>query len=246
MPEYYSQGIENFLRIIWPYSNQGKAVFPKEVPYLCLKLGNQDPSDWFREVVRDHMDPSDPSCMVESNVAILASVNWGKGQHLRRANVHTFITDGFSIKTLAQDPGRVAKYFRLDVGPDHRIDPFIHSIAHIHTKNGPPRHCIPRDDENNVLIEYLDFLFRNFKEREWWQWVHRATSKWCRANSIAQLPVHTMQRIITSGNLGVIRDRYSTQMGLMHRMLRDVKCSMYPLRFRLSDLDRSLVTYPTL
>jgi hypothetical protein len=63
-----------------------------------------------------------------------------------------------------------------------RYDPlgemFSHPLAHVHIGNGDtPRFALQGDGDGNVLMDFLEFVYRNFAYDKWRLWAGRKWSK---------------------------------------------------------------------
>jgi len=88
------------------------------------------------------------------------------------ASVPTLVTES-TIEEYYLD-GDSATYIRLDLNYETLGEPFSHPLAHIHVGDeDSPRFALDGGTSGNVVMDFLEFIYRNHAPEKWLQWARR-------------------------------------------------------------------------
>jgi hypothetical protein len=180
---------------------------------------------------------------LEDNLAVFARLGWNGRKQLLYANIQALIAncdlDDYYLGDEAE-----AMYLRLDFDYKTLGDPFSHPLAHIHMEGDlSPRFALDGGDCGNIIVDYLEFLYRNYAPGKWLQWVQRLWARQFAASATpdATDPLPIIVDAFTSSQFNVLRDR-STDIDRIKRMLRKKKDELFDLH--MDGSDRLILEYP--
>lgn len=125
---------------------------------------------WFRRVVREQLDDHPDACVIEPNIAVLADLEVPTGDLIEKASIQVIVTQSGSIEEycLNEDGAIQAQYLRLDFDLGCLGPMFKESLPHIHVKpDHEPRFSL---HTRNVVAEFIDMIYRNYKHDLWMDW----------------------------------------------------------------------------
>ena len=238
----FSIGVDNLLEAIRPHGRD-EVRFPRG---LVESEARRHPSErlqtWFRRVV-DRSCGGEPGLIaIEDNIAVLVALN-GRPR-LSYASIQTVIAttdlDDYYLDEAAQ-----AQYLRLDL--DYRTlgDPFSHPLAHVHVEGElSPRFALDGGYSGNIVIDYLEFIYRNYVPNKWLAWARRA---WDRERSTNESPgesdrFSTVIQAFGDGQFHILRE-HAAFLGDVKRALRRRKDEAY--RYHMEGADREILEYPS-
>lgn len=178
-PIFGSHGSESLFRALQPHSSAGNRQFPVRTPVPRFKDAS-DLHKWVEELVRLKRPPE-----IEPGILVFADVTW-KGTFvlpgevatryaLASAALHAVIaTNPEDSIAAAITEGRSAyQYFRLDYAPDKLGPLFKEPAPHVHiVVDGEPRFAACRTKADLPIADFVDFLLRNYRYKEWARWLH--------------------------------------------------------------------------
>ncbi len=239
----FSESVDRLLQAIRPYG-QARVCFPRSLNGAdCRRDEGESLQQWFVRMV-DQYCQGDPNLVaLEDNIAVFVRTEWRGRTQLRYANIQSVIAtcdlDGYYLGENA-----TAIYLRLDFDYKTLGDPFSHPLAHIHVDGDlSPRFALDGGACGNIVVDYLEFLYRNYVPLKWLRWVRREWSKQF-AEIPAQDAVDPLPAIVAafaSSQFEILRD-YSTQIDRIKRMLRRKKDELFNLH--MVGEDRIILEYP--
>ena len=123
-----------------------------------------------------------------------------------------------------------AIYLRLDFDYKTLGDPFSHPLAHIHIEGDlSPRFALDGGTSGNIVVDYLEFLYRDYAPETWLQWVQREWAKQFESatpDAIDPLPI--IVAAFTSSQFQILRD-YSNHIDRIKQFLRKKKDELFDL-----------------
>lgn len=104
---------------------------------------------------------------------------WGKivkkRDILTSLSVSAIVSTEMPIALLPITPATetgVVRYHRLDYEPQQPGPLFLEPLPHLHSSpEGSPRQALALSADSNLLVEFLDFLYRNYFPETWNKWL---------------------------------------------------------------------------
>ena len=178
--QFYSEGVESLLAYLQPDGRpEGNMMFPRGYDPKRGRIGNEEPKEWFCRVVREQPEWKIGDCEIEPHVAVVGEVRWNThsdAQVLSFASLQVLalVPESASLTRLVEDGPTSdcdAHYFRLDYDLDALGAPFTHPMPHVHTSSGDaPRFAQEWSASGCVVVDFLDFLYRNYHHSSWAKW----------------------------------------------------------------------------
>ena len=196
---------------------------------------------WFVRLVNDFCDGHPKRVAIEDNIAVFVRLLWTK-KRLLYANVQTLVaTDDLDDYYLGA--GGEATYLRLDFDYATLGEPFSHPLAHIHVEGSlSPRFALDGGNAGNVVVDYLEFLYRHYVPAKWRKWAERVWNReYGRASEEEADPFPLVMQAFASSQFDILRD-YSAAMGRIKRALRKRKDEAFGLH--MDGSDREILEYP--
>jgi hypothetical protein len=245
MPESrsFSIGVDRLLQDIRPYG-RAESCYPRNLDDAqSRRKDNETLREWFVRIV-DQFCGGDPKLVaLEDNLAVFVRLGWKDRKQLLYANIQT-VRATCDLDDYYLTAGAEAIYLRLDSDYKTLGDPFSHPLSHIHLEGDlAPRFALDGGNCGNIVVDYLEFLYRNYVPVKWLQWVQR---EWAEefAGSAAEGAVDPLPTIIhafTSSQFHVLRG-YATQLERIKKMLRNRKDKLFDLH--MDGSDRVILEYP--
>lgn len=111
---------------------------------------------------------------IEDNIAVFLKLTWKDRKRLVYANIQTIITTSNLEDYYYLGVDAEAQYLRLDFDYKTLGDPFSHPLAHIHVEGDlSPRFALEGGNSGNIIVDYLEFLYRNYVADKWLEWAER-------------------------------------------------------------------------
>jgi len=148
--------------------DRGRSAFPSH--WTHKRLGTHSIHEWFTTIVDQELDGEPQRCATEPNVGLLIVLQCNNAREITYLNAHALATVGGDLTRFYLDPKDIEPhYFRLDydptgIGPIFK-EPFPH--FHVVLDEGPR---FPFAFSGNVVVDLLDFLYRNFARHQWDTW----------------------------------------------------------------------------
>ena len=241
--ESFSESVDRLFSEIRPYGRP-ESSFPRGLDDAgSRRKANEDLHPWFVRMVDQACDGDPKRVALEANLAVFARLSWHDKKQLSYANIQSLIAtcdlDDYYLGSAAE-----AIYLRLDFDYKTLGAPFSHPLAHIHVEGDlSPRFALDGGASGNVIVDYVEFLYRNYVPDKWLRWVRREWAKQ-RAETAAlddDDPFQTIVEAFSSSQFQILRD-YSMDIERIKQMLRKKKDAFFDLH--MDGGDRVLLEYP--
>jgi len=243
----FSDGVDRILHAIRPYG-KSSSHFPRTLDPNATRIEPHETAhDWYVRLVTDYCNGNPDTNAVESNIAVFMALYWQgkKRTKLRGANFSTLVTSCELEEYFLEKPDQCeVVYFRLDFDYGTLGHPFSHPIPHFHSRGDlSPRFSFDVGDSGNVVMDYFDFLYRQFIPAKWKSW---AESVWNKdyhesARDPQENPFRTIVAAFEESQFGVLREHASSIQHLK-RILRAQKDKQF--KWCMNPDDRALLQYP--
>jgi hypothetical protein len=239
----FSIGVERLLRAVRPYGGSTSA-FP---PQLNESEFRRNPGEtlhaWFVRAV-DGLCGSDPKrAAVEDNIACFIKLSWKDRRRLIYASAQTVVAT-CDLEDYYLDADREAQYLRLDFDYHSLGKAFSHPLVHIHTEGDlSPRFALDGGTSGNVVVDYLEFLYRNYAPAKWLKWAEHVWEREFRATAnpgdLNHFP--TIIEAFENSQIQILRD-HAALLGRIKRALRTRKDDAFGCH--MEGTDREILEYP--
>ena len=244
-PRSFSPHCDRFFDAIRPYGPTGRQVFPPKSTELDSKRNRGETlHSWFCRVVNQLGPQAPDSLAVESNMGILATLRWISGTVLSYANIQVIVAT-CALEEFYCDPNQTAFYLRFDCDAKTLGNPFSHPHSQLHVDGElSPRFVLDGGTTENVLVDFIEFLYRHYFPDLWWEW---ASSIWNRdyaerhSDQPDQNPLPKIFEAFQLSQLNVLSD-YKSDLAHLKRLLTEAKQRFSSLRMHATD--RELLEYP--
>ena len=193
---------------------------------------------WFGRLVDKYCQGEPLRAGIEENIALMANFRWEKGR-LMYASVSTLIT-GPTLEDYYLAGGG-ATYLRLDLNYKTLGEPFSHPLAHIHVGDADsPRFALDGGTSGNVVMDFLEFIYRHYAHERWLRWVRR---QWLPKDADQQR-IDQFDRIVKAfreSEFHILRD-HAHEISRIKHALREAKDSLFDAH--MDGLDRIILEYP--
>lgn len=227
-----SESMRRVLYCLRPHGPQGQASYPPRWNASNQRHGKhaRPAAEWFRQCVDNWLDGDPMSCKLEPNIGVLAEVQWRNGREIVYANLQAVIVQGGDLEDLYldQDDEVFVHYLRLDFDLQNTGLLFREPQPHIHVyPKGEPR--LAMSGSGNIVVAFLEFLYRNYRYREWEAWV---SDVWKKRASDATTDENPLPRIIKAFDANKADYLYQNErhVGRLKNYLRQEADAAYPGR----------------
>ncbi|RLC18895.1 MAG: hypothetical protein DRI57_07820 [Deltaproteobacteria bacterium] len=251
MPRTFSEETDRVLLKLNTWGKpRGSLTFP----------GNYDISDgrwrysaetsdvWFRRIVDTFFRGYPTCCAIADNIGMLALIKWEEKTNLVYANIQTIIVSGGDLESfylsddLEKDRLR-CQYLRLDLDMKSLGPLFKEPFPHIHSNPAhEPRFAFSFGDSGNVIMDFLEFIYKNYRYDEWMKWAENVWRKNAREAGEEDDPFEGIVYAFKAGKADLLQNRFSKDLKRLKSYLQQAKDSSYPLRVK-KEL-RDLLNYP--
>lgn len=235
----FSPGATNILTLLNPGRRpEGAAYFPRvwKENHGKRRIGkSENVREWFVRCVDDMLDCDIQSCQLEENIAFFAVVKWMKSA-LYFANCQTLIVHDGNLEDFYDGRAHDRQYHRLDLDMNQPGPLFKEPLPHIHSQpQGPPRFPSHRMSAENVLVDFLEFIYRNYQYDKWMSWARKTWNK--RANKrFDDDTFSVMAEAFDTGHIVPALSHFREDLELLKRLLRKEKDERYPALRIQSDI----------
>ena len=236
--DFFSYGVEQFLPQIQPRGGRiDHVVVPQNLPAQDARRNQKEPlHDWFVRLISLHCNKDPNRVELEENIAIFAQLRWSNYK-LRYANIQTIITGCDLVDYLNQ--GGDATYLRLDFDDQSLGAPFTHPLAHIHVEGeSNPRFALEGGDSGNIIVDYLEFIYRNYAPSMWYSWAKRT---WNGRFPNRTEAFDTIINAFKDSQFQILQNE-SLLLAQIKQVLRQHKDKTFP--FHMNGKDRVVLEYP--
>ncbi len=240
----FSIGVDRLLQDIRPYGRQ-VSCFPRDLDDAhSRRAGGETLQQWFVRVVNQLCGGAPKLVALEDNLAVFVRLGWKDRRQLSFANIQTVCT-ACDLEDYCLGNAAEAVYLRLDFDYSTLGDPFSHPLAHVHVDGDlSPRFALDGGNGGNIIVDYLEFLYRNYVNGKWLQWVQRQWTKEFAASAEGGAidPLPTIIEAFRSGQFDVLRG-YANEVDRLKKLLRKRKDELFDLH--ADGTDRVILEYPS-
>lgn len=234
-----SAGLDNVL-ILLRQRRGDRSSFPRGFTLEGGRVGKSESIGmWFKRCVDELLGGDVGRCKVEDHLALFAVVHWRDKQTMSHVSCQAVIVQQGIVDHLYRDPGLRAQYLRLDYDLTALGAMFREPTPHVHVHpDGEPRFGLPTS--RNVLMDFLDFVYRNYCYETWLRW---ATSVWereARLRGRDPAIIEQVQRAFDTANCAAL-GRFSADLDRMKRAWRAERDALWP--HVVPDRETSLLCY---
>ncbi len=251
-------GVDAFLSSLSAHGQpQGHRAFPPNVDRATLRFqGAETIKQWFSRCVAAFMPEGLERWQLEENLAAFAFVSWRAGNELDHVTINLLKTEcslqdyhQLTEEDLQDDEWRSIsrpQYMRLDLDYGTLGPIGTHPLPHVHfSPDDPPRFALDASRSTNVVVDFIDFVYRHDFSRRWLDWARQTWNRHYRERS-GDPERNPFDRIIASyneGQMAVIRS-LADDIAALTSVLHDARGRMYDLR--MNERDRRLMSFPDL
>jgi hypothetical protein len=241
--QLFSDGVDRLLQAIRPHGRP-RTSYPLTIDGSGSRQEpNESLQGWFRRLVNLHCTGDPKRTAIEDNIAVFVILKW-ESDRLTYANIQT-IWSSIDLEDYYLDDNTTAEvvYLRLDFDYQTLGEPFSHPLAHIHLEGeSTPRFALDGGNCGNIIVDYLEFLYRNYVPARWHDWARREWNlRYGREYAGRVDPFPIIMDAFRSNQIEILRD-YANDLVRMKRLLRERKDSLFD--HGLSGTDRELLEYP--
>jgi hypothetical protein len=240
--ESFSAHVDTLLHAIRPYG-RAESLFPFTLDVASgRRLPGQALHQWFKAIVDQSCQGEPKLAAVEDHIAIFVRLGWDRTQ-LIYANIQTLVAS-CDLDEFYVDGSGEPVYLRLDFDRATLGAPFSHPLAHIHVDvDRWPRFALDGGTSGNIVMDYLEFLYRHYVPAKWRTWAERVWDQefFESANENDENPFPIIMEAFSSNQLQILRD-YSADLNRLKRTLRRSKDKLFD--FHMDGADRELLEYP--
>ena len=224
---YFSDGFRNFIWTIYPYANKSEVYFPHG--YRPSKIPpSMSIHGWFKQLVDGQLQGSARSCSVEENMGVFGHLKYKNGLVVY-ANIQVIIAfeqenfDGYYL-----DDKSPCSYFRFDYDLNSLGKMFCEPQPHVHTlAEGPPRFDL-QISSGNAIIDFFDFIYRNYYYEKWLDWARYANQSEGSALSRKENVFGRIEEAFKAGEHQELVSQHGKQLGEIKRACRSLKYKIFP------------------
>jgi hypothetical protein len=252
----FSQGADRLLMSL--AANQqprGEKTFPTGLDRSLVRFqGRETVKHWFDRCVHLFVDGDIERWQIEENLAVFGLVAWAPDAELTHATLNVLKTEcslrdyhGLSELEVETPEWRElvgAHYLRLDLDYGTLGTIGTHPLPHIHfSPNDPPRFVLNAGRSTNVIVDFLDFIYRHFFPDRWLGWAEQVwDSEWKRRGRDPERnPFSRLVTAFEANEIGFLHQHYGELLDVIE-VLGRAKDDLYDLR--ISEKDRRLMTFP--
>ncbi len=239
----FSVAVDDLLQAVRPYG-RGESAFPPLLDEAGTRRNTGETlRRWFVRVV-DQFCGGDPKrSAIEDNIAVFMKLSWTQRKRLIYANVQTIVA-ACDLEDYYLGVNAEAQYLRLDFDYSTLGDPFSHPLAHLHVEGDlSPRFALDGGNAGNILVDYLEFLYRNFVPAKWIRWAEREWGREFAATARVDDVNHfsTIIDAFETSQFQILRD-HAALLTRVKRTLRKRKDEAFALH--MEGADREILEYP--
>lgn len=241
--DFFSIGVDTLLEALKPYGRDASAFPPTLDEAASRRTSGESLHNWFVKIVNSQCSGDPKRTAVEDNIAVFVKLAWQGRKRLVYANAQTVVAS-CDLEEYYLDGGD-AMYLRLDFDYTTLGDPFSHPLAHIHIDGElSPRFALDGGIAGNIVVDYLEFLYRNFVPHKWVAWAEREWEKefiqTAKPDDIN--PFATIRDAFATSQFQILRE-HATVLHRIKRLLRKRKDALFA--FHMEGADREILEYPS-
>ena len=239
----FSTGVDRVLQIIRPYGRP-ESRFPPDLKIEeSRRRSDESLHAWFVRLVDQFCEGEPKRFALEGNLTIFAGLGWFATKRLRYANIQAIVTT-CDLDDYYVEPQGEAIYLRLDFDYQTLGEPFSHPLAHIHVEGDQsPRFALDGGNSGNVILDYLEFLYRNYHPEKWLEWAGKVWKEEFEksANRETIDPLPRMIEAFQRSQIQALRDM-AADVERLKKVLRMKKDELFAPHVDVDD--RVLLEYP--
>ncbi len=157
---------------------------------------------------------------LEENLAAFAFVSWGPGNEFNYVTINLLKTEcslqdylDLSENDLENEEWKAYSkphYLRLDLDYGTLGPIGTHPLPHVHfSPDDPPRFTLDSSSSANVVVDFIDFIYRHYFPRTWLSWAEQTWNKYYKdQNRDPEMnPFNAIVGSYSESQIGVIRSR---------------------------------------
>lgn len=235
-----SPGAETVVACLTPdnASPEGfRAFIPSGFLPADLRISDGDTlHTWFRRIVQSS-DTAETigRHAINEQFAFFGHIDW-RDRQIQHCCFQALITVGGTLEEFYHTGNTRANYYRLDMDLSRLGDLFTHPQPHIHSNaHDAPRFPFAWNENEYILISFLEFLFLNHFHNSWLQWAE--------VQSKTQIAEETFEEIVNcflSGTIATRIDHMGQHLDRLKAALRRAKAQRIPNPMPLAPACRAL------
>lgn len=240
----FSESVDGLL-LLHPHG-QSESCYPAHLDHDATRFNDGETvQEWFVRLVNAACGGDPRRCAIEPNIAVFATLYWNR-KTLVGANICTLVTSCELEAYYVERPADCNEmYLRLDLDIHTLGEPFSHPLPHIHVLGEfSPRFSLDGGNSGNVVMDYFEFLYRNFASTKWNEWAERVWNKHYFELPNADRAQNPFPRILAAfkeSQIGILRQQRDNVVRLKE-LLRHRKDNLF--QFGMNADDRELLEYP--
>ncbi len=239
----FSPGATNILALLNPGRRpRGSSCFPRAWKNHNGKgrIGKSESiRDWFVRCVDNILECDIQSCQSEENLAFFAVVKWTK-KEVYFANCQALIVHGGSLEEFYDGKCDDCQYHRLDLDMNQPGPLFKEPLPHIHSRpQRAPRFPGDRISADNIVVDFLEFIYRNYQYDKWMSWVRKTWEKEA-GKGVDDDTLSVIAEAFETGHIIPGFNHFKEDLELLKRLLRKEKHELYPSLRIQSDILKTL------
>jgi hypothetical protein len=138
------------------------------------------------------------------------------------------------------------QYMRLDLDYGTLGPIGTHPLPHLHfSPVDPPRFTLDASRSTNVIVDFIDFVYRHYFPRTWLEWARQTWNRHYKEKNgdPERNPFDAIVASYNESQMGVIRS-LAVDIAELASVLHDARSRMYDLR--MNEEDRRLASFPDL
>ena len=254
-PRSYGYGVDSFLHRLSPYKQPlGLRTFPENLDRAVLRFqGGETIKQWFDRCVKTFTPDGPEGCQIEDNLAAFAFVSWRPTNEIDLLSINLLRTDcslrdyfDLTEQELITDYREVNRphYFRLDLDYGTLGPIGTHPMPHVHfSPDDPPRFTLDSSRSSNIVVDFLDFIYRHFEPGKWLDWAERVWNDFYEPRDPERNPFGRIVAAYNESQIAVIRS-LAAEISELVSVLANARDEMYDLRMNRDD--RRVLSFPDL
>lgn len=228
----FSDGVASIIRDIHPYSqNQGDKWFPKKWdPVTGKQGGNEGLHNWYRRCVDTYFDGRPSRYAIEENFAAFVSIRWVDDTKLIFVSAQAIIVRNKTLDSYYANDSDQVQYLRLDYFGARIGAMFKEHWPHVHiAEDGAPRFPCDYTSSGNIVIDFFDFIYRNYYHDKWLDWAQTVWAPHAVRLGLAADPFPAVAAAFDAHKINVLLSTYRDYIMMMKHAWRENNDRLLPL-----------------
>ena len=254
-PNSFAYGVDALLAHLSPNGQAaGTKAFPETVDRAVVRFqGAESVRQWFERCVKAFMPEGLERWQIEPNLAAFAIVAWKPENQLDFATINVLKTEcsledyrALTDEDLTGEWRELAKahYLRLDLDYGTLGPIGTHPLPHVHfSPDDPPRFTLDASFSTNVVVDFMEFVYRHFFPKEWLTWAERTWSRHYKRTkrNPERNPFGRIVSAFADNEISVLHSLSKDVANVVAVLSKEKQC-LYDLRMNAED--RRLLTFP--